>query len=97
MTAQTFYKIRHKKTGLYSKGGTYANSAGNNSFWNKSGKTWDKLGTLRSHITSHLATSYSSGTDMSDWEVIEFKCVPTNVQSIHEVVRPEKLIQLLKQ
>lgn len=97
MSEQTFFKIRHKKTGLYSKGGTYVNGAGNNSFWNKSGKTWDTLGKLRAHITSHMGKSYRDGTDMSDWEVIEFKCVPTAVKPVHEIVKPEKLIQLLSQ
>jgi hypothetical protein len=96
MDQTTFYKIRHKKTGLYSKGGVYVNAEGNNIFWNKSGKTWDKLSTLRSHITSHMPGSYNKGTDMSDWEVIEFVCTPTAIKSIHEVVNPKKLIELLK-
>ena len=96
MTEQTFYKIRHKKTGLYSKGGVYVNAEGTNMFWNKSGKTWDKLGTLRAHITSHMG-KYSGSTDMTDWEVVEFKCVPTSVKDIHEVVNPKKLVELLKQ
>jgi hypothetical protein len=93
MTEQVFFKIRHKKTGLYSKGGAYVNAEGTNSFWGKVGKTWDTLGKLRAHITSHM----NGATDMSDWEVIEFKCVPTSVRGIHEVVKPEKLVQLLSQ
>jgi len=36
-------------------------------------------------------------TDMSDWEVVEYKSVPTAVKPIHEIVKPEKLVQLLKQ
>lgn len=93
----TFYKIRHKRTGLYSKGGTYVNADGNNSFWTKNGKTWDSIGKLRAHITSHLGDEYSPGTNMSDWEVHEYNCAPTSVKDIHEIVKPEKLIQLLKQ
>ena len=96
MTEQTFFKIRHKKTGLYSKGGAYVNAEGNNSFWNKAGKTWDTLGKLRAHITSHM-NKYYGATDMTDWEVIEFKCVPTAVKPVHEMVDPKKLIALLKQ
>lgn len=95
VSEQTFYKIRHKKTGMYSKGGTYVNAEGTNSFWNKSGKTWDTLGKLRTHITSHM-NRYYGATDMSDWEVIEFKSVPTSVKAIHEVVDPKKLVELLK-
>jgi hypothetical protein len=89
-----FYKIRHKKTGLYSKGGAYVNAEGNNIFWTKTGKTWDTIGKLRSHITSHL-NKYYGATDMSDWEVIEFKCVPTAVKDIHEIVTQKRLVELL--
>jgi hypothetical protein len=97
MSEQTFYKIRHRQTGRYSKGGVYANSAGDNSYWTeRGGKTWDTLGKLRSHITSHLG-KYSGATDMSEWEVIEYKSVPTDRKMIHEIVKPEKLIQLLSQ
>jgi hypothetical protein len=39
---------------------------------------------------------YYGATDMSDWEVIEFKSVPTSVKAIHEVVDPKKLVELLK-
>ena len=96
MSEQTFFKIRHRKTGLYSKGGTYVNAEGNNAFWvEKGGKTWDTLGKLRAHITSHM-DRYSGCTDMSDWEVIEYKSVPTAVKLVHEIVRPEKLVALLK-
>lgn len=94
MAEDISFKIRHKKTGLYSKGGVYVNAEGNNSYWDKRGKTWDTLGKLRSHITSHM-NRYSGATDMSDWEVIEIKMVPISVKAIHEVVRPEKIIDLL--
>ena len=97
MSEQTFFKIRHKKTGRYSKGGAYVNATGDNSLWvEKGGKTWDTLGKLRAHITSHM-DRYSGSTDMSDWQVIEYKSVPTNVKDIHEVVKPEKLVKLLSQ
>ena len=96
MSEQTFFKIRHKKTGSYSKGGVYANADGNNSFWvEKGGKTWDTLGKLRAHITSHIS-KYSGTTDMSEWEVIEYKCVPTDYKMVHQIVKPEKLIEMLK-
>ena len=96
MSETTFYKIRHKKTGLFSKGGESVTANGIGMYWNKSGKTWDTLGKLRAHITSHL-NKYSGATDMSDWEVVEFKCVPTIVKPIHEIVTAEKLVKLLAQ
>ena len=93
----TYYKIRHKVTGLYSKGGTYVNGAGNNSFWTKSGKTWDTLGKLRAHITSHLPRgTYREGTDMSDWEVIEYHVTVKEVKGIKDVIDPKKMLEWLK-
>lgn len=95
--AVTYYKIRHKKTGLWSKGGVYVNGEGTNGHWvAKGGKTWDTLGKLRSHITSHLATPHSKGTDMSDWEVLVYKMVYQDAKPIHEMIDPKKLVQLLK-
>ena len=102
MAEKIYYKIRHKVTGNFSKGSSYSNAEGNNSFWNKSGKTWDTLGKLRAHITQHLpkypGKSYGSpGTDMSDWQVIEYKVIESDVKGIHEVIDPKKLVQLLSQ
>ena len=96
MTEQTFFKIRHKKTGRYSKGGAYVDAEGTSSLWvEKGGKTWDTLGKLRAHVTSHM-NRYYGATDMTDWEVIEYKSVPTAVKPVHEIVDPKKLIELLK-
>ena len=101
MTEKIYYKIRHKVTGNFSKGSSYSNAEGNNSFWNKSGKTWDTLGKLRAHITQHLRkvtrTGYvvNEGTNMSDWEVIEYKVIEADVKGIYEVIDPKKLVQLL--
>jgi hypothetical protein len=91
----TFYKIRHRKTDCYSKGGVYVPADGHGGLWvKKGGKTWDTLGKLRAHITSHM-NKYNN-TDMSDWEVIEYRCVPTDVKPVHEMVDPKKLVELLK-
>lgn len=93
----TYYKIRHRKTGRWSKGGVYVNATGDNGQWvEKGGKTWDTLGKLRAHITTHLPGSYDRGTDMSDWEVVEYKMVYQDAKSIHEMIDPKKLVQMLK-
>jgi hypothetical protein len=93
---QTYYKIRHKVTKRWSKGGVYANAEGNNSYWvEKGGKTWDTLGKLRAHITSHLG-KYSGSTDMSNWEVVEYKMTYQDTKGIHSVMDPKKLVELLK-
>jgi hypothetical protein len=96
VSENTFYKIRHKKTGRYSKGGTYVNAEGTNSHWGeKSGKTWDTMGKLRAHITSHI-NRYYGATDMSEWEVVEYKCMPTDTKMVHEIVTPKQLLLMLK-
>jgi hypothetical protein len=87
----TYYKIRHKKTGMYSKGGMDANSFGRGGAWNKSGKVWDTIGKLRSHLTSHLRV-----TDMSEWEVVVIETKITDVKPVHEMITPERLMELLK-
>lgn len=103
MSEKIYYKIRHRVTGLYSKGSSYSNATGDNFYWTKSGKTWDTLGKLRAHITMHLRDVTQSGyvinqgTDMSDWEVIEYKVIESDVKGIHEVIDPKKLVKLLTQ
>lgn len=95
MSEQVFYKIRHRITGAYSKGGVYVTPDGTGFTWvQKGGKTWDTLGKLRSHITSHMSSEGS--TDMSEWEVVEYHAFAKDVKAIHEVIDPKKLIRLLK-
>ena len=92
---QSIYKIRHKVTGKFSKGGYYVSADGTYGWTDKGGKIWDTIGKLRSHITVHM-DRYSGGTDMSEWEVLEYKLTAANVQGIHEVIDPKKIINLLK-
>lgn len=40
----TVYKIRHRRTGLYCKGGSHPR-------WHKTGKTWNTLAHVKSHLT----------------------------------------------
>jgi hypothetical protein len=93
---QTFYKIRHKKTARWSKGGVYVPGNGHGSLWvEQGGKAWDTLGKLRAHITSHMG-KYTNATDMSDWEVVEFQCTIKEVKDIHEMIDPKKLMAMIK-
>lgn len=66
-TGTVEFKIRDKKTGLYSSGG-YVPS------WSESGKSWKSLAGIRAHLRMtgrgsryHLATKVSP-----TWEVVEF-------------------------
>jgi len=97
--SDTYYKIRHKRTQRFSKGGVYVPADGFGNLWVvKGGKTWDTLGKLRAHITSHMSKYAGDyGTDMSDWEVVEYRMMYVDAKPIHEVVDPKKLMQILAQ
>ncbi len=79
----------------------YVNATGDNVYWTTDevkAKSWNTLGTLRSHITSHMPKyNWQRSTDMSDWEVVEFQLEVKAVKPIHEMVDPRKLIKILTQ
>lgn len=62
MNKQTFYKIRRKSDGLYSKGGM-------NPRFTKTGKTWSNIGHLKNHF------HWVSNNEYSDCEVVTFEMV----------------------
>lgn len=93
--SDTHYKIRHKKTGRWSMGGYYVSADGTGSLWVETGgKIWTKIGPVRNHISTHIS---QRGSDLSDWEVVEFKMVEVSRKGIHEVVTPKKLMEMLTQ
>ena len=57
------FKIRHKKTGLYSQGGL----KGGPGLWHNQGKTWNRL----SHVTSHLHQKRRINEDLPDYKDTE--------------------------
>lgn len=84
-----YYKIRNKNTGLFHKGGVY-------DVWSKHGKTWTTLGQLRSMLTMNMPNgAYRRGTDMTDWEIIEYEVTEKCVKMPHEVMNPDKIIEML--
>lgn len=89
MTKLTYYKIRSKKNPeLFRKA---------DGSWNTSGKVYDTLGKLRATITNNL-NSYSEYTreKVQDWEIVEFEVVVKEVKQLHEIIKPERLVDLLK-
>lgn len=83
--ADTFYKIRDGRTGLFSTGGSWPS-------WVKNGKVWTRLGTLRAHLTMMLRCERS----MEGWEVVEIETIVKNSRPIHEIIKPERLLEILK-
>jgi hypothetical protein len=85
----TYYKIRNRATGLFSRGGQTVE-------WNRSGKVWTTLGTLRNHLAQHMPTRYRDGTNMTDWEVVEYEVREVGTKNIHETLSQEQLVKLIR-
>lgn len=84
------YKVRKKGSipPVYSKGTMYRQ-------WSGKGKTFDTLGKLRSFLTRCIHDEYMAKT-MHEFEIVELEVSVLNVKEVHEIVKPEKLIELLK-
>lgn len=89
MTNLVYYKIRRKSDPtLFRKAdGT----------WNKSGKVYDTLGKLRAVITNHMNSYYDYQREkIQDWEIVEYEVRVKEVKQLIDVVKPEKVWDLLK-
>ena len=89
MTKLTYYKIRNKNNPeLFRKAdGT----------WNTSGKVYDTLGKVRSIITQHMnSTSDYYRGKIQDWEFVEYEVTVKEVRQLIDIVKPEKVWELLK-
>ena len=88
-----FYKIRSKSTGKF-------RMKGGEPHWNKTGKTFETLGRLRQMISNCMSYNDRSYTgqknDFSDWEIIEYEVIEKDVKGVHEIIKPEKIMELLK-
>lgn len=84
------YKIRKKGSHPpeYSKGTMYRQ-------WNEKGKTFDTIGKLRSFLTRCIHDTYMAKT-MHEFEIVELEVRVHSIKEVHEIVKPEKLIELLK-
>ena len=89
MASLTYYKIRSKKDPEL-----YRLADGR---WNKSGKVYDTLGKLRATITNNM-NSYSEYTREKgqDWEIVEFEVRVKEVKQLVDIVKPERVWDLLK-
>ena len=89
MTNLTYYKIRKKSDPeLFRKAdGT----------WNNSGKVYDTLGKLRAVITNRMnSTSDYHRQQIHDWEFVEYEVTVKEVKQLIDVVKPERVWDLLK-
>ena len=63
--------------------------------WSTKGKTFDTIGKLRSFLTRCIHDKNMAKT-MHEFEIVELEVSVRNIKEVHEIVKPEKLIELLK-
>lgn len=67
----TVYRIRHKKTGLWSKGGYWPR-------WSNKGKVWRSSSSLGGHLAMFYrwdhdgSRTYAYEPEVKDWEIVEY-------------------------
>lgn len=84
---QTYYKIQNKsKPELFHKGGVLAR-------WSTKGKVWTSISALRNFLTMAMRSGIN---DMSEWYVVEYEVRVYAVKNVAEIVKPERLMELLK-
>ena len=89
MTTLTYYKIRKK-----SDPELFRLADGR---WNKSGKVYDTLGKLRATITYNMNNSSDYvREEVQDWEFVEYEVTVKEVRQLIDVVKPEKVWEMLK-
>lgn len=82
MKVKEFYKIRSKKTGLFSKGGGYAKFT-TSSHWSANGKIWQGIGPLKNHLA--LYKKRDGTYDLpEDWEIVVIEQVVISAIQVHE-------------
>jgi len=84
------YKIKYKILPDTYLSGTPASHK-----YDSHGRIFSKLGHLRSFITSTLKNPHRVN-DISDWEIVEFELNVRYIKQVHEIVKPEKIVELLK-
>ena len=84
------YKVRKKGSipPVYSKGTMYRQ-------WSGKGKTFDTLGKLRSFLTRCIHDEYMAKT-VHEFEIVELEVRQVAVKELADMVKPEKIMELLK-
>lgn len=78
MTTVTFFKIRHKTTGLYRLAG-----GGMPGRWSKTGKAWPNVSYLKNHI--NMVRHWCTGElppECKNWEVVIVEVEESEAQKI---------------
>lgn len=93
-----FYQIRKKDDPNMFVSGTPSHIK----YVKKTGRIFKNIGYLRSFLTnvmetrdSYLRYNKSYPYSLADWEIVEFEEIIRGVKSVHEIITPEKLKEML--
>ena len=94
------YKIRHKKTGLYSTGGMGVAMDGLYG-WSATGKAWSSMGPLKNHLAQYLPKSphykdqfnRNIGPILENWEIVKFVMSPNDVIPMTDLYNDFEIIK----
>ena len=85
-----YYKLKSKsQPDMYVKGTPVYHS------YDKNGRVFQSMGALRSFITNVMNNTYRNN-DVTDWQVVEYEMQVRDIREVHEIIKPEKLVKLLK-
>ena len=83
-----YYKIREKAGARFVKGTPSYHS------YNTRGRVFQTIGALRAFLNAVMDKSYLR-KNIADWEIVEFELQEHAVKGVHEIIKPEKLVELL--
>lgn len=85
----TYYKIRHKETGLFVKGTPHYLS------YDGTGRIFQKIGGIRAFLTGIMNRRYGLPLNFSDLEIVELETVVKNTKELIDVIDPKKIVEIL--
>ncbi len=71
------YKVQNRVNGLYSEKGTLHS-------WSKHGYVWNKIGSVKGHITQCTENGKYKGQNISNIVLIEYDLVPTKTMELSQ-------------
>lgn len=84
------YKIRKKNTSSEFLNGTPTSFR-----YGNTGRIFQKISQLRTFLTIVMRRA-GLRSNISEWEIVEYTLEENTVKGIHEVVKPEKIVELLR-
>jgi hypothetical protein len=81
------YKIRNKNNSELFLTGTPTYHS-----WDKTGRMFQTIGKLRTFLTNSLKGERNVG----NWDIVEYELTEVSAKGVHEMIKPEQLIKMLK-